>query len=94
MDKKKVKIKQSTLRNDYKDGGLKSVDIEHKIASLKCSWVIRLYTENFHEWKIIRLHSINNYIFLASAKINRNVGINIIQINFPSFNHHLPISLV
>ena len=39
---KQVKIKQSTLRNDYKDGGeggLKSVDIEHKIASLKCSWV-------------------------------------------------------
>ena len=35
LDKKKVKIKQSTLRNDYKDGGLKSVDIEHKIA-----WVI------------------------------------------------------
>ena len=34
-DSKKVKIKQSTLRNDYKDGGLKSVDIEHKIASLK-----------------------------------------------------------
>ena len=25
------------------------VDIEHKIASLKCSWVKRLYTENFHE---------------------------------------------
>ena len=39
---KQVKIKQSTLRNDYKDGGeggLKSVDIEHKIASLKCFWV-------------------------------------------------------
>ena len=39
LDNKKVKIKQSTLRNDYKDGGLKNVDIEHKIASLKCSWV-------------------------------------------------------
>ena len=38
---KKVKIKQKTLRNDYKDGSLKSVDIEHKIASLKCSWVKR-----------------------------------------------------
>ena len=48
-DSKKVKIKQSILRNDYKDGGLKSVDIEHKIASLKCSWVKRLYIENFHE---------------------------------------------
>ena len=39
---KQVKIKQSTLRNDFEDGGeggLKSVDIEHKIASLKCFWV-------------------------------------------------------
>ena len=36
-DNKKVKIKQKTLCNDYKDGGLTSVGIEHKIASLKCS---------------------------------------------------------
>ena len=36
-DNKKVKIKQITLRNDYKDGDLKSTEIEHKIASLKCS---------------------------------------------------------
>ena len=28
-DNKKVKITQNTLRNDYKDGNLKSVDIEH-----------------------------------------------------------------
>ena len=48
-DNKKVKIKQSTLRNDYKNGSLKSVDIEHKMASLKCSWVKQLYTENFHD---------------------------------------------
>ena len=34
-DNKKVKIKQGTLRNDYKDGDLRVVDIEHKIASLK-----------------------------------------------------------
>ena len=34
---KKVKIKQNTLRNDYKDGGLKIVDTENKIVRLKCS---------------------------------------------------------
>ena len=38
---------------------LKSVDIEQKIASLKCSWVKRLYTETFHEWKIIPLQYTN-----------------------------------
>ena len=26
---KKAKITQNTIRNDYKDGNLKSVDIEH-----------------------------------------------------------------
>ena len=54
-DNKKVKNKQNTLHNDYKDGSLKSVDIKHKINSLKCSWIKRLYTGNFHEWKIIPL---------------------------------------
>ena len=33
-----MKIKQNILRTNYKDGGLKSVDIEHKTASLKCSY--------------------------------------------------------
>ena len=41
-DNKKVKNKQNTLHNDYKDGSLKSVDIKHKITSLKCSWIKRL----------------------------------------------------
>ena len=34
----------------------KECAIEHKIASLKCSLVKRLYTENFLEWKFIPLH--------------------------------------
>ena len=55
---KKVKIKQNTLRNDYKDRGLKIVDTENKIVRLKCSWVRWLYTENFHERKIIPLQYI------------------------------------
>ena len=33
---KKSKIKHSMLCNDYKNGGLKTVDIELKIISLKC----------------------------------------------------------
>ena len=84
-DNKKVKIKQNTLRNDYKDRGLKSVDIEHKIASLKCSWVKRLYTENFHEWKIIPLQYIDkrfgkNFKFHSNLNIPKNT-----LSYFPSF---------
>ena len=47
------KIKNDTLCNEYKDGGLKSVDIRLKFISLKCSWVKRLYNDNFHEWKLL-----------------------------------------
>ena len=36
------KIKQETLCNDYKGGGLKNIDILNKIISLQCSWITRL----------------------------------------------------
>ena len=29
------------------------VDVFTKVISLECSWIKRLYDENFHEWKII-----------------------------------------
>ena len=57
---RKSKIKHSTLCNDYKNGGLKNVDIELKTISLKCSWIRRLYNEVYHDWKIIPLHYIHN----------------------------------
>ena len=84
-DNKNVKIKQNTLRNDYQDGGLKSVDIEHKIVSFKCSWVKRLYTENFHERKIIPLQYMSklfgkNFKFYSNLNIPKNT-----LSYFPSF---------
>ena len=57
---KKSKIKHLTLCNDYKNGGLKNVDIELTIISLKCSWIRRLYNEVDHDWKIIPLKYIHN----------------------------------
>ena len=32
-----------------------SVDIVHKINALKCSWIQKLYNDNFDEWRIIPL---------------------------------------
>ena len=32
---------------------MKDVDVFTKVISLQCSWIKRLYDENFHEWKII-----------------------------------------
>ena len=83
-DNKKLKIKQSTLCNDYKDGGLKSVDIEHKIASLKRSWVKRLYTENFHEWKIIPLQYIKK-LFVKTLSFTLTLTSQKIPSYIPSF---------
>ena len=71
--------------NDFKDGGLTSVDIVHKIKSSKCSGIKRLHDDNFHEWKIIQLHYINkalgsNFKFHS----NLNLPLNILK-KFSSF---------
>ena len=59
---KKCKIKHDTLCNEHKNGGLKNVDINFKVISLKLSWIRRLYDDNHHEWKIIPLNFINNIL--------------------------------
>lgn len=45
------KIKHKTLRIDYKNGRLKNI-VFFQIC-LQFSWVKRLYSDSFHEWKII-----------------------------------------
>ena len=71
---KKCKIKHGTLCNDHKNGGLKNVDINLKIASLKCSWIRRLYDECHHDWKIIPLNYINNVLGM-NFKFHSNLNI-------------------
>ena len=61
-NKKSPKIRHNTLRSSYENGGLKSVDIKTKIASLQCSWIRRLYDDKFHEWKIIPSNLIQKYL--------------------------------
>ena len=51
---KKPKIKHTTLISDYTNGGLKDIDINCKLCSLKFSWITRLLDKsNFHPWKVI-----------------------------------------
>ena len=52
-DKRRPKIKHSTLIGDYSEGSYKDIDIKSKISSLKVSWGTRLLDNNFHPWKII-----------------------------------------
>ena len=66
---KNPKIKQSTLSKSYEDGILKDVDVFTKIIALQCSWIKRLYDENFHEWKIIPSYLIKT-IFCENFKFH------------------------
>ena len=61
-DKKNAKIKHTTLCCNYANGGLKSIDIFSKIVRLQCSWVRRLFNNNFHQCKVIPLHLIQKYL--------------------------------
>ena len=55
-----------------KNSGLKNLDISYKIVSLQCSWIRRLYDNNFRKWKLIPLHSIA-LSFGSKFKFHSNV---------------------
>ena len=57
---------------DYKNEGLKNVDIHLKIASLQCSSIKGLYDDNFHIWKIIPKYLISK-IFGSMFKFHPNL---------------------
>ena len=59
---KNSKIKNSTLYNDYEYSGLKNVDIFSKVPSLQCSWIKKLFDNNFHQWKLIPIYLIHQYL--------------------------------
>ena len=59
---KTPKIKNSILCKYYENGGLKKVDIFSKLVSLKCSWIKRLFANNFHQRKVIPLYLIWKYL--------------------------------
>ena len=71
-------IKISTLCNDYDNGGLKNVDVFSKIVSLQCSWIKRLFDNNFHQWKVIPLYLIRRYLgrnfkFYSNLEVSHSI---------------------
>ena len=68
------KIKKSTY-NNYKNGGLKNVNIAAKISSLQSSWIKRLFDENFHDWKILPHHIIHKSLGKTSM-LHSNLKVN------------------
>ena len=79
------KIKNSTINNNYENGGLKNVNIAAKISSLQSSWIKRLFDEHFHDWKILLLHIIHKslekkVVFHSNLKVNKKL-----TKNFPKY---------
>ena len=82
---KKAKIKHSTLCNGYENGGLKNVDLRNKITSIQCSWVKRLFEDDFHDWKVIPLFLIGRHLS-KNFKFHNNIDMsNDILSKFPPF---------
>ena len=75
---KKLKIKHSTLCNEYENGTLKNVDVFTKVVILQCSWINKLFDNNFHQWKVIQLYLcywylMRNFKFHSNLEISRSV---------------------
>ena len=85
-DGKTPKVKQNALIANYEDGGLKSLDINAKIESLRLSWIRRLFDENFHPWKNIPLKMIEQ-------QFKQNIFYPNLQLkfsnDFPKFYHEI-----
>ena len=83
---KNPKIKNSTLCNDYEYGGLKNVDIFSKVVSLQCSRLKRLFNKNSHQWKVIPLYLICQYL-RKNFKFHSNLEVShSILCNIPKFH--------
>ena len=75
---KKAKIKHNALCNGYEMVGIKNVDLRNKITRLQCSWVKRLFEDDFHDWKVIPLLLIgkklgNNFKFHNNIDISNDI---------------------
>ena len=74
--RKNPKIKNSTSCNDYECGGLNYVDIFSKVVSLQCFRIKRLFDNNFHQWKLIPVYFIRQYLgkkFHSNLKVCHSI---------------------
>ena len=49
--KGKDKVTKASAKNNYEEGGIKMIDIESLIKSLRLSWLKRIYGDNSGAWK-------------------------------------------
>ena len=84
-DGKRAKMRHATLVRDYKEGGLKDIDIDAKIEALHLSWLKRLYDKNYHPWKAIFLYLFSKLSPNFGFFPNLEIGKKDIYKSFPEF---------
>lgn len=62
LKNKKDKIKRTSLYRDFCSGGLRMVDMELTIRSLRLAWIQRLLFGNKGNWKQFRTTSLKNMV--------------------------------
>ena len=79
-----VKIKHSTLVNEYEDGGIKNVDIEARLKATRLTWVCRLCDDNHYAWKIIPTNYLalpnGDFIFHRNSISNQSLTMKVKQL--------------
>ena len=87
---KRQKIKLSTLCNGYEKSSIKNVYLRNKITSIQCSWVKRLFENDFHDWKVIALFLIGKHLG-QNFKFHNNIDI---LLKFPPFYQNIFIKWI
>ena len=87
-------MKHKTICKNFRERGLKTVNIPNKLASLQISWVKRLHVDCFHEWKIIHLYLLKK-TFGPSYKFHSNLSFNKFNLKKrPPFYRQMAISWI
>ena len=61
-DSKPDKISRKQLKRNYEEGGLKMIDLNCYINSLKCTWIKRIFDHNNKgQWKYIYTQMLGRY---------------------------------
>ena len=84
----------STLYNGYEKGNLKNIGLRNKMTSIQCSWLKRLFEDDFHDREIILLSLIGKHLG-KNFKFHNNIDTSdSILSKFPSFYQDILIKWV
>ena len=73
------KVTRASTINDFELGGLKMIDIDSMIASLRLAWLKRIFSENGGTWKSYLCYLLEHFVGLF---IKCNYDLN----NYPKFS--------